>query len=710
MIVFALAIVALLGSTMPAAADPASLVIAGINALAGTTFVSSSAVIAAGSTTILTVGQAINAALFAAITYVASRYSSGVDPSQAKETFSTSQSSELRAIGRVRVGGIKLFGNTSSVNRFRLIAGLRGPIDGVETTYLGGREVVVEDDGAVSSPPYAKSGGSWVYIWWKRGDGSETAWSELTSAFPTLWTSAHRVRGIFQTLIKYVSPGMQNKMFLRLYSGGVPDVEHVVRAENVYDPRDLAQSVDDPSTWKWTDNGVLCATHVWRSFPEVTSDLIDWDRTALEADRADVLVATKTGTEKRARAWGMWSSEEARGETLLKVLDSIGGEIVETDDGLLAVVLIDDVRPSELTISARHLIDFEIEAGPESVERPNIVVVRYYSPERNYDIAEIDMTGISWARIESEIAATGERPTSLDFPFCPSASQAQRLARRKFAAMRADRGQATTNMVGLAAWGRRVVTFETNSPEMAFLTAIEPPRIDDDTATVQIPFMVWPELTAWNPATMEAAAPEQIPEIPIDTALDQPDAPSAIEPIHYPDGSKAVRIAYNIDSGLTAEATIRTWTGSLPDSWAGMDETTDTIGGPTLEWAELAGKDVVGLKTDARVRVFNADGDGSNWSDLETVTSPAYSTVAPSAPTIEWDPSSHKISVTIPLEIRIAYVVTAGPGNPGTVAAHPGDVIEWDPTLSPDTNTFTARCWTSDGGAGSATASLDVVG
>lgn len=700
MIVAALALLLLVVSASEAAADPVSLIVTAVSTMLPAGFGGAVTI----GTSAITLSQAVTAALFVGLAVVSTLFKGGVDPSNAKDTFSTEASAELRAVGRVRIGGLKVYGNTAGYDAFRLVAHLKGPVSAIEETHLGGREVVVEDDGAVSSPPYAKYGGSWVYLWSKVGDGTETAWSALTGAFPTLWTSSHRLRGIFQTLAKYVSPGVSNPRYLKLYSGGWPDVERVVRAEPVYDPREPGQDADDATTWGWSDNGVLVATHVFRTFPEIGSADIDWVRTASEADRADASVATLTGTEPRARAWGIWSSEENRGDVLAKVLDSIGGEIVETDDGKLAVVLIDDARTSELTIAARYIVDKDLESGPESVERPNLCVVRYYSPERRYEIAEIDMTGIAWARIDAEIAATGEQPVTLDFPFCPSASQAQRLARRKFELLRGARGTVTTQWPGLAAWGRRMVTFELEDPDLTLLAAIAPPEVDDAEGKITLAFNQWPTLAAWNPATMEAPAPEVIPEIPVDTALDTPDAPSALEPIQYPDGSKAVRIAFDVDSGLTAEATIRTVTGGLPDPWVGMTEHTGAF-----DWAERAATDVIGKGVEGRVRVFNADGDSSNWSETTTTAAAAYSTVAPSTPVFVTGDGG-ELSVRAGNDLQVAYIALTGASLPGTVDAHPSESIVLSPVLEPGSNTITARAWTSNGGAGSATASIVVLG
>src|SRR5690606_35995599 len=116
-----------------------------------------------------------------------------------------------------------------------------------------GREVVVDDDGAVSSPPWANVDGTNVTILSKTGTGSETAWASLISEFPELWTSDHKVRGIHQSLVKYVSPGFDSEAGIKrrqlLFQGGEPPYEKVGRAEPVYDPRE-AQSATNVATWE----------------------------------------------------------------------------------------------------------------------------------------------------------------------------------------------------------------------------------------------------------------------------------------------------------------------------------------------------------------------------------------------------------------------------------------------------------------------------
>lgn len=553
------------------------------------------------------------------------------DPGQFKQTFQIGEADEIRAVGRVRIGGVLAFANSTGTGSddYRLILHCRGRISAVEKYWLGGREVTVDAVGPVSSPPWSTASTTYAYIKEVTGDGSETAWSDLVSTFPSLWTSDHRVRGIAQSLVRFKSPGITSDRFLQLYQGGFPDLEKLIRAEVIYDPRDGAQAVDDASTWDWTDNGVLVAVHVARSYTSFTSADFDWTAIAAEADKADILVATLTGTEKRARASGVWTSERARGDVLADVLRSVGAEMIETNDGLLSIRLIDDVRAADIVFSERHVVELDYKAGPDSVQRPNVARVRYYAPERNYEMAEIDLAGIGWARVQDEIDRVGEQILDIDLPFCPSASQAQRLARRLFALARADAGAAVTNMAGLAAWGLTMAEFPLPDLGVSVTAAIGTPRVDDLGATVEIPFAVWPDLPAWTPASDEASAPEQLPELNYEATLDTPATPTGYAIVQYPGGTWNVRTAFtSVTGGVTAEAVTREWVGELPLANEAMTE----VSGGSGNWRAHLNGDRRGAHLDFRVRFFDADGEGSYFSDVLDVPDVEVDNSPPSAP------------------------------------------------------------------------------
>lgn len=706
MLQHALALAALLGMTTAAQSAEIALAVTAVQGFLATS-------IGIGT---LTIGSVLQVSLFAAglassfIGRGGSRRQQAIDPGSAKSTFEEAEGPEVRAVGIVRIGGQKLFGNTVGVDRMRLIAQCKGPIDAVQQHYLGGREVIVEPDGAVSSPPYARVNGSYVYIQRKIGDGTETAWTQLITLFPALWTSAHRARGIAQALVQYISPGISEKKFLKMFQNGAPDYEAVIRAELLYDPRDGGT--------RWSDNGVLAVLHIMLTFPGLTQADFDMPFIALEAARADILVPTRTGTEKRSRCWGVWNSELQRGDLLKQVLESVGAEIVARPNDLIGIALVDDTRASEITIPEESIVNLSWRAGPESVERPNVCRVKYYSPERNFEMTEIDLSGIAWARYEDEIERVGEQVRDYDLPFCPSASQAQRIARRLFAIERGDSGILETNMTGLAVWGARGITFPLPDLGQSPVCVIAPPRVNDGDGLVEIPYIIWPDLPAWNPAAHEALAPPAIPELGYQSTMTRPTAPNDATVVTYPDTSKETRVGFVMPGDATiVEASYRVVSGA-PLPWQSMVEYVAPDG---FRMAYTG--DQTGQTLEFRTRGFNDDEDGSLWSPSFTATI-AVNNVAPDAPAIaadvvvtgtgEDEVRIATIVVTAPDNLRVASLFIDGDDAPGTIPIRPGQTVEFDSLLpaaivgTAQTVTWTAQAKVSNG-TGSSIVSVTVI-
>lgn len=615
-----------------------------------------------------------------------------IDPGQFKSTFEEQEVPEINAIGRVELGGLKVFGNANEEMLYRLIAHSKGELDGIENYYLGGKEVIVNASGLVTSKPYLKESGvaSWVNLESKVGDGTETAWADLITDFPALWTANHRVRGIFQSLVRYENPGFDEPEFLRLYPSGVPDLRVRARVLQPYDPRTASNA--------WTTNGILCALHVVLAcYPNLTIDDFDLPFISIEADRADALVATLTGTEPRSTCSGAWTSEQERSEVVTQVLRSVGAIIVPRPDGLIGLQLVDDDRVAEVTLPVRHLIGLQWKAGPDSVERPNICRVKFYSPARNYEMAEIDLTGIAWARIDDEVDRVGPQYFDVELPFCTSASQAQRLARRMFALARADVGLVTYNMVGLAAWEARCIAIEFPDEIGTVTVANDPPRVLDDRGQVEIPFVVWPELTVWNPAEDEAAAPTELPEFASST-LEALDAPSEATVVEYPDASHETRVRVEYTHPRIPEVVYRGYNAEgNPEPWRPMEisDWHTALGGGFGSNVAYVALDLTGDVVDFRIREFAAGAnDSSPWSPILQVTL-AEDNTATGDPSIILVGSD--ITVTAPTDLNVAYLDITGTDAPGEVQVQPGEQVTF--AVNPANGPWSATAYTSNGTA-----------
>lgn len=691
-----------LASLLPAHAGIETLLVTSVTSLL--TAVGVSAAVASAVAPILTSALVIGATLaVSALTRGGAPEIGGsntvqVDPGRARDTFESSESPELRAVGRVRLGGLKAFGDTSGSHRYRMTLHCKGEIDGFEQFLFGGREVIsnVDGDGEVSSFPWAYPGGSYAYLWAKAGTDGETSWAPLLADFPTVWTSDHRARGIAQSLANFINPGFDDPKFLQFYQGGVPETEVIVRAERAYDPR--------TTTTYWTENGIVNALHVLTSiYRGITTADIDGVFIGGQADAADANIATKTGTIKRAKCAGVWSSETARGASMQKVLDSIGAWIVPRDGGYkLGLQLIDDDPAAEVTIPVKHIVDLQWQSGPAGVERPNICRVKYYSPERNYELTEIDMSGIAWARIDDEVTASGEKYFDVELSFCPVSGQAQRRARQMFALARADSGIIKANMAGLAVWGCKIVNFEFPDDLGTIKCLIAPPRALDDQGLVEIPFVVWPTLAAWNPSTDEANAPEQLLDEAFGSPIAAPSTPSAAIVVTYGNGDKVTRVAYTIPAVVWtgAEAVFRGYSNGNPLIWRALTEY--EANGYTH--AHTSG-DYTGQKLDFRVRINDDSGNSSRWSGTFAVESIGVDNSAPDVPTL----NGSMVDTTLfasghaPLNLQVAYLNGISPASD---RIRPGENFAWTKTVSGVNDDLTTVTAHASDGTSSAVASL----
>lgn len=150
--------------------------------------------------------------------------------------------------------------------------------------------------------------------------------------------------------------------------------------------------------------------------------------------------------------------------------------------------------------------------------------------------------------------------------------------------------------------------------------------------------MVWPELEAWVPETMEAPAPEPIPDLQYPSDLPTPAQPAEYAQVVYPDTSRELRIRFTgVTDGTTAEANRRNYTAGIPNPWASMTEYRQSPLSNT--WYAYATVDYEGDDADFRVRFFNNEGDASYFSDTLEVRPVAINNAAPDAPTLEQDES-----------------------------------------------------------------------
>ena len=114
----------------------------------------------------------------------------------------------------------------------------------------GANQIVNSPGGTTSATSSAATFNSYVRIRKHLGSDDQPADPLMLAECPD-WTAAHRMRGISYLYVRLQwNPDV--------FPTGIPTVNAVVRGKKVYDPRDVSQSANDRSTWKWSENAALC--------------------------------------------------------------------------------------------------------------------------------------------------------------------------------------------------------------------------------------------------------------------------------------------------------------------------------------------------------------------------------------------------------------------------------------------------------------------
>lgn len=522
--------------------------------------------------------------------------------------------------GRARPQPYYMLYEAQNGTSYDVLALVSGRIGGVAELYLHDDVVDVDGSGTVQGFPDGRYGGGRVKILTRNGQATETAYAEVVAALPSIWTPNHRGDGIASLAL--ICAGVKAEDFTTVYPHGLPQPSAVMDLYPVWDPRDPAQSRDNPATWTVKDNPVLALidylTHpdhgMGLDYDSVIAPAIDeW---MAEADLCDAPVAKRSGgTERRYRANGWYTFDTKPEDVLGALLSTCDGWLAEDADGVLRLYVGVYRAPDDrLTIRERHVLAFSVQHGVADEERINEIAISYISPDHRYKEVQCQ----PW-RDEADISATGRvRSQQLSLSWVQSHSQARRLAKRAMARFAAPmRGEMTLTLFGLALLGRRWAPVQL--PFVAGLedavVEIQGARVDLANGRVTIQWIVVDPATidAWDPA-MEEGDPPPVPDPgPGQSTLAPPTNLVAAPDIRTPfENTNVVVIAMSWDPSprgdATAEAQYRLSSGG-DDDWLSASVNAGNVGAETPPLVDGASYDVR-----VRYRV------GSLRSDWTTVT------------------------------------------------------------------------------------------
>ncbi|WEK42992.1 MAG: hypothetical protein P0Y64_16865 [Candidatus Sphingomonas colombiensis] len=137
-----------------------------------------------------------------------------------------------------------------------------GQIDAIETYYLGDKKVAPNGAGWVPKGSAGEWGSNLVRIGTTLGAATNTAFSYVASALPDQWTTDHRGDGVVTGYVRWGTT--KAKDFQEVYPNGGPNASPLslaMRLQLVFDWRDATQNINNPLTWKWSENACLHLAH-----------------------------------------------------------------------------------------------------------------------------------------------------------------------------------------------------------------------------------------------------------------------------------------------------------------------------------------------------------------------------------------------------------------------------------------------------------------
>lgn len=455
-------------------------------------------------------------------------------PEAGKIPYRASRPIRKRGYGRYRTAGPLALFAAKGDKAVNVMVFHAGEIDAVEQHYLHDDLVTVianvvqsGDDGRYYSPDQR------VKLYTRLGLASETAYPEVIAVLPGKWTTAHR--GDLTASLAQICTNGKLVHFQHDFPNGEPQPSVVIRAQKVFDPRDVSQSESDPSTWVWSNNPILCLMHYlaydrayaydWTSNEVATFNSAKWDRRfgntlALWAAAADVCDApvdlAAGGTEPRYTIGGEYDLSNNESAVVEQMINSMDGWLGTDGRGGFVVYAGQFYAPT-VTLTEAHIVGWDIQSGVELESRVNQIVVGYTNPLNKYNEAEAE----PWTD-DDAIADDGRTLTeNLSLPWVQSNGQARRLAKRRMLRHQAScRGTLTVLLSAQAVFGQRYLKIAMAQGPAALQNLIievsDSIKVNMASLTMVIPWIaVDPDARdGWVPADEEGEEPS-IPDPPV---------------------------------------------------------------------------------------------------------------------------------------------------------------------------------------------------
>ncbi|MEH6721285.1 MAG: hypothetical protein V7704_20600 [Aurantimonas endophytica] len=455
----------------------------------------------------------VQAGLAVGATYLGSLLQSGPEapkPSDVKTNIAEPTASRIRHVGIVRTSGVLAFIEPRNGDLYKLIATGTDRLQSILGYYVNDELVTLDGLGQVNEyKDLENAAADRIRILTRLGQVPETAYTELISAFPGIWTADHRGDGVSSSLMIMRQSAAED--FGKIFPAGTNTGLSLVVETRFYDPRVNAVAPSENAALIIRD--YLTSQWGMRLDPAWVNNANDSWITAADVCGEDVPLKGG-GSENRWRLGMSYSMAERPADVLQRMLEACDGMIYPTPDMGLALKVGRWEEPS-VTIGASAVVAFSgLTRGGDVLSRANTVRARYTS--RDHDFSEQDAE--PWI-VDNDLSDDGENAVDLELFASPSHSQTRRLQKLQHWRLNPRwRGTLVCNLQGLAVLGKRFIRVDLTEYGLlfeAFEVQGQPSFVMDGNVVKGIQIeIVSMEATAytWNPALEEGTAPA----VPVD--------------------------------------------------------------------------------------------------------------------------------------------------------------------------------------------------
>ncbi len=349
------------------------------------------------------------------------------------------------AAGQNRMGGAVLFAEFDSAgNLWYLVVHCDSILVTKNKVLLDENEVTLDGSGNVTTADFCldSKGNAWtagtkvpyVQIWtttYSESNPTPPAISALAAAFPTKWTSDHKLVGTTYSVVKMKALKVEDRHKIYKWRGplglGEPSVSIVGDWGHAFDPRDGTQTNNVPTSYKFTRNPVLL--WVWfrthRYGRNKSRDSINWARIAEQATICDETVSGLVGTHTRYLCDVTIPEDRTRSDAEQDIMITMDAQLVFDDDGKCWPRVGKYVAPTLVLTRNRDIVAMESVEAQNGESETQGVIIRYTDPTANYAI----QPSAAWLNPHYYNAGEAASFLTIEAPAIQDHNQAMRIAK-----------------------------------------------------------------------------------------------------------------------------------------------------------------------------------------------------------------------------------------------------------------------------------------